>query len=121
MKRARKWSADNKPAERHADEQSGPLRRRKALRRLDSLALDPERELNPAAAVAHVRVLGEPDGVPGGPRVVPRGTTGLISEADNVRGPAGQGEEGRLHGHRVQAVPIDQPFGDPSRSVTPED
>jgi hypothetical protein len=120
MKRARKWSADNKPVERHADEQSGPLRRRKALRHLDSLALDPERELNPAAAVAHVRVLGEPDGVSGGPRVVPRGTSGLVAQDEDGQGPGGQDAENRLHGHRVQAVPIDQPFGDPSHSTTSE-
>jgi hypothetical protein len=120
MKRARKWSADNKTGERHVDEQGGPLRRRKALRHLDSLAQDPERELNPAAAVAHVRVLGDPDGVAGGPRVVPRQTTGLISAVEDREGPRGQDGEGRIHGHRVQAVPIDQPFADPSRSVTPE-
>jgi hypothetical protein len=120
MKRARKWSADNKAGERHAGEPDGPLRRRKALRHLDSLALDPEREPSPAAATAHVRVIGEPDGVPGGPRVVPPATAGRVGEAEEVPGPGGQESEGRQHGHRVQAVPIDQPFPDPPRSTVPE-
>ena len=120
MKRARKWSAENKAGERHGDEPGGPLRRRKALRHLDSLALDPERELNPAAATAHVRVLGESDGAPGGPRPVPRRTPGRDFEGGDVAVPAGHDVEGRLPGHRVQAVPIDQPFRDPSRPVTPE-
>ena len=120
MKRARKWSADNKSAERHLDEQSGPLRRRKALRHLDSLALAPERELNPAAATAHVRVLGEPEGVTGGPRVVPRRTSGQITEAEDESVPEGRDGERRLHGHRVLAVPIDQPLSDSSEAGSPE-
>jgi hypothetical protein len=114
MKRARKWSADNRAGERHAGEPDGPLRRRKALRHLDSLALDPEREPSPAAATAHVRVIGEPGGVPGGPRAVPRPATGRVPEAEDVSGPGGRDGDGRPHGHRVQAVPIDQPFPDPS-------
>jgi hypothetical protein len=121
MKRARKWSADNKAGERHVDEASGPLRRRKALRHLDSLALDPERELNPSAATAHVRVLGESDGVSGGPRPVPRGTAGKDSQGEAVPdSDSDSASAGRLHGHRVLAVPIDQSFDDPSRSVTTE-
>jgi hypothetical protein len=121
MKRARKWSADNRAGERRVDESERPLRRRKALRHLDSLALDPEREPSPGAAVAHVRVIGEPDGVPGGPRVVPRAPTGALPQSEGTSASEGKdGEGGRLHGHRVQAVPIDQPFPDPPGSGTPE-
>jgi hypothetical protein len=120
MKRARKWSADSKGGERPAGEPDGPLRRRKALRHLDSLALDPEREPSPAAAIAHVRVIGEPGGVPGGPRVVPRGTSERVTQDDDDAGPGEQATAKRLHGHRVQAVPIDQPFADPPGSAAPE-
>ena len=120
MKRTRKWSADNRAGEGHPAEPGGPLRRRRALRKLDSLALDPERELNPAAATAHVRVLGEPEGVTGGPRVVPRRTSGQITEAEDESVPEGRDGERRLHGHRVLAVPIDQPFSDSSGSGSPE-
>jgi hypothetical protein len=118
MKRARKWSADSKAGERPAGEPDGPLRRRKALRHLDSLALDPEREPSPAAATAHVRVIGEAGGVPGGPRVVPRGTAARVTEDDEAD--PGEPAARRLHGHRVQAVPIDQPFPDPPGSAAPE-
>jgi hypothetical protein len=112
MKRARKWSADNRAGEGHAAEPGGPLRRRRALRQLDSLALDPEREPSPAAATAHVRVIGEPADM----RVVaPAGTDRVPGE--NGSAPEEVPVEGRPAGHRVHAVPIDQPFGAPSRSV----
>jgi hypothetical protein len=130
MKRARKWSADNK-VERHAGEPGGPLRRRKALRHLDSLALDPERELSPAAA--HVRVIGGPgsvqDGSDGreepeasvGPRVVAApASTGRVPEAADAAGAGTPDAEERPQAQRVHAVPIDQPFSDPSRSVAPD-
>ena len=114
MKRARKWSADNREAERHPAESGGPFRRRKALRQLDSLALDPERELSPAVAAAHVRVIGEP----GVPRVVAPAGTGSVPRES---GSAGETErEGHPAWSRVQPVPIDQPFGAPSRSVAPD-
>jgi hypothetical protein len=125
MKRARKWSADNK-VERQAGEPGGPLRRRRALRHLDSLALDPERELSPAAATAHVRVIGGPGSVPGapdgpdGPRVAAPASTGRVPEVEEVAALGAQEAEGRPHAQRVHAVPIDQPFGDPSRSVAPD-
>ncbi|MGA2305440.1 MAG: hypothetical protein ABSH29_14720 [Acidimicrobiales bacterium] len=115
MKRARKWSADNRAGEGHAAEPGGPLRRRRALRQLDSLALDPDREPSPAAATAHVRVIGEP----GVLRVVARtGTDSVPRESGSA--PGEPGVEGHPAGSRVHAVPIDQPFGAPSRSVVPE-
>jgi hypothetical protein len=118
MKRARKWSADTRAGEGPVGEPGGPLRRRRALRRIDNLALDPERDPNPAAAVAHVRVIGETEGVEGGPRVVPRPASGRSPEvADPAGTAAGQDGEGRPPAHRVHAVPIDQPFQDSSRSV----
>ena len=113
MKRARKWSADNRAGESRPGEPVGPLRRRRALRQLDSLALDPERELSPAAA--HVRVIGES----GNLRPVPRDGT--------ERGPGERGwsreepaVEGRPSENRVHAVPIDQPLTAPSPSVAPD-
>jgi hypothetical protein len=113
MKRARKWSADNRAGEGRSGEPGGPLRRRRALRQLDSLALDPERELSPAAA--HVRVIGE------------SGHLRPVSRSGTDRGPGESGwapeepaEEGRPTGSRVHAVPIDQPFVAPPRSVAPD-
>ena len=81
------------------------------MRRLDNLALDPERDPNPAASVAHVRVIGETEGVEAGPRVVPRPATGRAPEVDDVADPAGPDGEGQPPAQRVHAVPIDQPFG----------
>jgi hypothetical protein len=112
MKRARKWSAEKRAGEGHAAEPGGPLRRRRALRRLDILAPDPEREPSPAAATAHVRVIGGP--------AVPRVAT--ANDADSVpREGSSAGEEptveGDAAGRRVHAVPIDQPFVAPLRSV----
>jgi hypothetical protein len=112
MKRARKWSADNRAGEGHAAEPGGPLRRRRALRQLDSLALDPEREPSPAAATAHVRVIGEP----AVPRVAARNDTDAVPR-ESGSAPGEPGEEGHPAAHGVHAVPIDQPVGGPSRSV----
>jgi hypothetical protein len=114
MKRARKWSADNREAERHPAESGGPFRRRTALRQLDGLALDRERELSPAVAAAHVRVIGEP----GVPRVVAPAGTGSVPRES---GSAGETErEAHPAWNRVQPVPIDQPFGASPRSVAPD-
>jgi hypothetical protein len=120
MKRARKWSADTRAGEGPAGEPGGPLRRRRALRHLDSLALDPEREPSPAAAVAHVRVIGEPGGEEGGPRVVPRPPTRPSPRVDDEPGPAAPDVEAGAPAHRVHAVPIDQPFRDSSGSAASE-
>jgi hypothetical protein len=112
MKRARKWSADKRAGEGHAAEPGGPLRRRRALRQLDILAQDPEREPSPAAATAHVRVIGDP--------VVPRVAAPNATDRIPRRGgSAGEGPvvEGDGAGSRVHAVPIDQPLAAPSRSV----
>jgi hypothetical protein len=106
MKRTRKWSADNRAGEGHPAEPGGPLRRRRALRKLDSLALDRGRdrdrsrglERSPAAATAHVRVLGEP----GELRVAARTGTDSVPRGSG----SAPGEPG------VHAVPVDdQPFG----------
>jgi hypothetical protein len=120
MKRARKWSADKRAGEGRAAEPGGPLRRRRALRQLDVLALDPERELSPSAA--HVRVIGEP----AVPRVAARSGTDSVplqrGPAREERGSARE-EFGTVEAiadpaeRRVHAVPIDQPFDVPSRSV----
>jgi hypothetical protein len=113
MKRARKWSADNRAGEGHPAEPGGPLRRRRALRQLDSLALDPEREPSPAAATAHVRVIGEP----AVPRVAARNGTDAV-QSQSRTAPEQPGLEGQPAGSGVHAVPIDQPVGAPSRSAT---
>jgi hypothetical protein len=99
MKRTRKWSADNRAGEGHPAEPGGPLRRRRALRKLDSLALDRGRGLEPSpvAATAHVRVLGEP----GELRVAVRTDTDPVPRGSG----SAPGEPG------VHAVPVDQPFG----------
>jgi hypothetical protein len=120
MKRARKWSAEKRAGEGRAAEPGGPLRRRRALRQLDVLALDPERELSPSAA--HVRVLGEP----AVPRVAAQNGTDSVpakrGSGREERGSAGEepgavGAVGDPAERRVHAVPIDQPFDAPSRSV----
>lgn len=113
MKRARKWSADSRAGEGQAGAPGGPLRRRRALRHLDSLALDPERAPSPAAATAHVRVIGEPGNPLGEPNVVPRAPTGPVLKAENAPGPMEPGVEAEPVMHRVHAVPIDQPFDAP--------
>jgi hypothetical protein len=112
MKRARKWSAEKSAGEGRAAEQGGPLRRRRALRQLDVLALDPERELSPSVAIAHVRVIGEP----AVPRVAAHnGTDSVRRESGSAREESGA--DGDPAGRRVHAVPIDQPFDASSRSV----
>jgi hypothetical protein len=113
MKRGQRWSAAKKADDGQPGSEGGPLRRRRDLRHLDSLALDPERELNPATATAHVRVIGESAGPEGGPNLVPR-------QGNLVHGGASPSEEHDDEGHasasRVQAVPIDQPLGAESAS-----
>jgi hypothetical protein len=121
MKRARKWSAEKRAGEGRAAEPGGPLRRRRALRQLDVLALDPERELSPSAAIAHVRVIGEP----AVPRVAAHNGTDSVPlklRSDSAQEEPGSAQEefgavGDPAGRRVHAVPIDQPFDAPSRSV----
>jgi hypothetical protein len=113
MKRGHRWSAAKKADDGQPGSEGGPLRRRRDLRRLDSLALDPGRELNPATATAHVRVIGESAGPEGRPNLVPR-------QENRVHGGAPPSEdrddEGHPSGTRVQAVPIDQPLGAESTS-----
>jgi hypothetical protein len=59
MKRSQRWSVDSDEGPGSRKSPTGPFRRRRALRRLDSLAQHPARELSPA--VAHVRVIGGSD------------------------------------------------------------
>ena len=120
MKRARKWSADNRAGEVQAGAPGGPLRRRRALRHLDSLALDPERAPSPVAATAHVRVIGEPGNPLGEPNMVPRPPTGRVLRAENAPGTIDPGVEAEPVRQRVHAVPIDQPFDAPSGSAAPK-
>jgi hypothetical protein len=107
MKRGQRWSAAKKADEGHPGSEGGPLRRRRALRHLDSLALDPGREPNPAAATAHVRVIGEGGDANSRPSVVPRQGNRLHGGAAPTEDRADEVREG---GPRVQAVPIDQPI-----------
>lgn len=128
MKRGQRWSAAKKADDSQPGSEGGPLRRRRDLRHLDSLALDPGRELNPATATAHVRVIGDSAdsansagsansansaGPEGRPNLVPR-------RGDRVPGGAPPSEdrddERPAPGTRVQAVPIDQPLGAESAS-----
>jgi len=113
MKRGQRWSAAKKADDSQPGSEGGPLRRRRDLRHLDSLALDPGRELNPATATPHVRVIGDSAGPEGRPNLVPR-------QGDRVHGgappPEDQENEGHASGTRVQAVPIDQPLGAESAS-----
>ncbi len=110
MKRGERWSATRKDDDGHPGSEGGPLRRRRALRHLDSLALDPGREPNPATATAHVRVIGEADGPDGRPRLVPRAGRRAHEGAPPVKDEDGV-EEVHAARARVQAVPIDQPLG----------
>jgi hypothetical protein len=109
MKRQARWSVPKKE-ERQSASEGGPLRRRRALRHLDSLALDPGRELNPAAAVPHVRVLGES----GPSHDRPVGAPVVARRITLDRAPATEGDEPdttvRVPEHRLHAVPIDQPL-----------
>ncbi len=59
MKRARRWSVDSDDGPGHRMSQLGPLRRRRDLRDLDSLAQHPARQLSDEVGVAHVRVIGD--------------------------------------------------------------
>jgi hypothetical protein len=111
MKRAQRWSSASEEGPGHRKSPTGPFRRRRALRHLDSLAQHPAPELSPHAAVAHVRVLGEPGGGPDGrhdpsPRQL---RSVLAGEATSVREPSG--DESRLASDRLHAVPIDEPLG----------
>jgi hypothetical protein len=95
------------------------LRRRRALRELDSLAQHPARQLSPEAAVAHVRVIGDEDPVPVGvgsgwltpTRAIGENTDG---ETDSGQMPAEAGNAS----DRLFAVPIDQPLGASLQSAT---
>jgi hypothetical protein len=112
MKRAQRWSLASEEGPGHRKSPTGPFRRRRALRHLDSLAQHPAPELSPHAAVAHVRVLGEPGSVPEqrhdqSPRQL---LSVLAGETAAVREPSG--EESRFTSDRLHAVPIDEPLGD---------
>jgi hypothetical protein len=109
MKRGQRWSAAKKGGDSHLDSDGGPLRRRKALRHLDSLALDPQRDLSPAAA--HVRVLGELGGPTDGPSPVLRPAHQANGDAPLTADAADEARQAHEVGARVQPVPIEQPLG----------
>jgi hypothetical protein len=111
MKRSQRWSQASDEGPGHRVSPTGPFRRRRALRHLDSLAQHPARELSPDAAVAHVRVIGET----GEPARDARNESSMPERAtypapdDGVAGRGG--EEGRNASGRLHAVPIDEPLG----------
>lgn len=115
MKRSQRWSQASDEGPGHRVSPTGPLRRRRALRHLDSLAQHPAREPSPDAAVAHVRVIGEA-GVPttagrNGSSTPARAI--LPAQDDEIVGRAG--EEAQNASDRLRAVPIDEPLGESPR------
>ena len=111
MKRPQRWSLASEEGPGHRISPTRPFRRRRALRHLDSLAQHPAPELSPHAAVAHVRVIGEPARMsddrhnqsPTQLRNVLEGETAALREPAT--------EDSRLASDRLHAVPIDQPLG----------
>jgi hypothetical protein len=106
MRRAQRWSQASDEGPGHRASPTGPFRRRRALRHLDSLAQHPARDLSPDAAVAHVRVLGETSEPPvaarnGASVLLPTGDTSVERVADEARNAS----------DRLRAVPIDEPLG----------
>jgi hypothetical protein len=100
MKRQQRWSQASDEGPGHRASPSGPFRRRRAMRHLDSLALHPAPELSSDAAVAHVRVIGE-----AGP-TVPERT--IVPAQDDTTVNASD---------RLRAVPINEPLGRAAQST----
>jgi hypothetical protein len=120
MKRSQRWSADSDEGPGNRVSPTGPFRRRRALRHLDSLAQHPVRELNPA--VAHVRVIGDADRDDSRhrPGALTRplrevGSTVVPSPVPLSPVPTPAGEDIRIvraqPGEQLHAVPIDEPLG----------
>jgi hypothetical protein len=111
MKRAQRWSLASKEGPGHRKSPTGPFRRRRALRHLDSLAQHPAPDLSPHAAVAHVRVLGDPDSLSDErhERSPSQLQSVLAGETTSVREPSG--EAPRLASDGLHAAPIVEPLG----------
>lgn len=121
MKRSQRWSVDSDEGPGNRMSPTGPFRRRRALRHLDSLAQHPVRELNPA--VAHVRVIGDSDRAdschgPGAAPLAPREVGSTVVPPPAVPTspvPTPSGEDVRIVGaplgEQLSAVPIDEPLG----------
>jgi hypothetical protein len=107
MKRPRRRSAAIGTRD-HPSQSGGPLRRRRSLRDLHSLAQEAAREPSPTAATAHVRVLGDSDEPVSGGDVPPPVVSNRRLETEEGSSPQVSTDESA---HRVRAVPIDQPFG----------
>ncbi len=131
VKRSERWARDSDGATSNRKSSAGPLRRRRAQRHLDSLAQHPARELSPTAAVAHVRVLGEPVGeapngsANGSPAAASRVTTDTgredrdddvrhVREPESLAISAPSGGDVRIVSHQLgvqlRPVPIDEPL-----------
>jgi hypothetical protein len=109
MKRQRRRSAANTATQAHATSPDGPLRRRRTLRHLHSLAQETAHEPNPTTATAHVRVLDEPGSTDAATAPEPA-TTGRVPEPPGPSAPEASTESSLPPGDRVRAVPIDQPL-----------
>jgi hypothetical protein len=104
MKRAQRWSLASEDGPGHRRSPTGPFRRRRELRHLDTLAQHPAPELSLHAAVAHVRVIGESGSTPDDRddespkplRRVPAGERAVSGESS--------GEDSRRVGDRLRAV-----------------
>jgi len=120
MKRAQRWSLASEEGPGHRVSPSGPFRRRRALREVDSLAQHPAREPSPDA-VAHVRVIGDEDGMPVGlsnPSSIPARPIGEGKARETDTGPVGT--EPMNASDRLYAVPIEQPLGVELEAAIPE-
>ncbi|MGP0031487.1 MAG: hypothetical protein ACLPVF_13390 [Acidimicrobiales bacterium] len=88
---------------RTAAPSGGPLRRRRAKRQLVELAGEPQRDPSPAAARAHVKVIGDQAAA----------EENRVPEEQAPDAPAERSDEKLPPGFHVRAVPIDQPFPEP--------
>jgi hypothetical protein len=109
MKHRKRWTM-GEGGKGHATLSGGPLRRRRDMKELHSLAQVSEREPNPTTATAHVRIVAAPPcseatvrPVVAAARVLEREDTAETRPAENGAGPFGQ---------RVRAVPIENSFTD---------
>ena len=114
MKRSQRWSRESDGTTSKRVSPTGPLRRRRAQRHLDSLAQHPTRDFSPTVAVAHVRVLGEsadaPDDAVSGSGM----PTCTRQESESPAIPVPPGGDVRIVSHQLgvqlHAVPIDEPL-----------
>jgi hypothetical protein len=117
MKRSQRWSLASEEGPGHRLSPTGPFRRRRALRHLDILAQHPTREPSPNAAVAHVRVIGEPDNRADGGRDDPAVPIPPVLEVESAVSPVSAREDPRPASQGLHAVPIDESLGMSSRTA----